>query len=155
MPTINIPKPAGAGTPIPEPTDPSTAFIRLEDNEVYFHNGSAWVGLNGARRVCSLASGVQLHDAVVVVDGEARKASANVDKYCSGVVSWITPAGLGVVASAGKVPISTTEGLKYFLGSDGELTATPNPDTQHIVLIGTGEGDSLLLTLGVSSEAPI
>jgi hypothetical protein len=156
MPTILIPKPGGVPSPVDDPpVTPSASFIKLGDGEVYFHNGSAWVGLNGARTICDVEPDVVEGSAVVVTEGTARLASATQDKACSGIVTHITPGGLGVVTAAGRIARTSTNGSKYFLGLDGALTATPNPDTQHIVLIGTGEGDTLLLTLGVSSEAPI
>jgi len=156
MPTISIPKPGGVPSPVDEPpVAPSSSFIKLGDGEVYFHNGSAWVGLNGARTICDVEPDVVEGSAVVVTDGTARLASSTQDKACSGIVTHITPDGLGVVTAAGRIDRAATEGLKYFLGINGSITATPNPDTQHIVLIGSGEGDTLLLTLGVSSEAPI
>jgi uncharacterized protein YsxB (DUF464 family) len=154
MPTIFIPT-QQASTPVDEPPAASNSFIRLGDEEVYTYNGHAWVGVNGARIVCALQPDVVLGDAVVLVSGIARKATSNSDTICSGVVTHITPAGVGVVTSAGRVNKTTVVGARYFLDIDGALTTTPNPDTQHIVLIGTGEGDTLLLTIGVASESPI
>jgi hypothetical protein len=155
MPTITIQSPAVPTTPVTEIPDSTSGFIRLPDGEVYFHNGTTWVGLNGARSVYLAPLPVVVGDAVVVDGTEARRASAVVDKSCSGIVTHITPERNAVVVSAGRITKTTITGTKYYLGVDGQITASPNPDTQHIVLLGTGEGDSLLITLGVASEAPI
>ena len=156
MPTIYVPKNTGT-PPVTDdpPGTPSSNFIKLGDGEVYFYNGDSWVGVNGSRVVCTIASGINEGDAVLLESGIARLASSDSDKSCSGVITHITPGGLGVLTSAGRISRATDVGAKYFLGVGGQLTDSPNPDTQHMVLVGTGEGDMLLLTLGVSSEAPI
>ena len=155
MPSITKQSPSVPSAPVTEIPESTTGFIRLPDNELYFYNGASWVGLNGARVVCHLDADVTLNDAVVVEEGTARVASSDSDKYCSGIVTHITPARHGVIVSAGRINKVATLGEKYFLGIGGALTASPNPDSQHIVLVGTGEGDTLLVTLGVTSEAPI
>lgn len=151
MPTI-VKKSTSSVVETTDPPDGGSSLLRLPDQEIYYFNGVSWVGASGDRTVMELNSNVMVNSAVVVTNLVARLASASTDYVCSGICTYKIDATKGVIASTGRIPFpDAAEDINYYLGENGEITATPNLDN-NIVLIGSGEQDTLLLKLGQTTR---